>query len=166
MKVFLRRAWSQSIRDSALQVAGAVGLLLNLVNQGWALMHLSGISWQLLAMNFIVPYCVATYSAVKNAQIMPVRNNSGSEMASLSGNSAGSDQHASGWHPSQVDASLGASPTTFIHRAPKGGNMTIRETEPCITHPSRPSATARPCAFRSGPNQKPPQSILKTQHPL
>ena len=127
MKAFLLLARSPPIRNSALQVACFVGLLLNVVNQGRALVHLSGISWRLLAMNF-VPYCVATYSAVKNTRSAPVRNSTGPEMASLSGNSAGSDQLASGGYPSQVDARLGASP--FIHAAPKGDNITTWEIEP------------------------------------
>jgi len=40
--------------------------VLNAINQGPAIMQASGISWPHVLMNFIVPFCVATYSAARN----------------------------------------------------------------------------------------------------
>lgn len=66
MTSFFRLASSGRIARSALRVAIVVGSVLNLVNQGDALLSGSGIDFFHLLLNFIVPYCVATYSAVKN----------------------------------------------------------------------------------------------------
>lgn len=63
---FFQLALSPSILKNSVKIAVVVGLLLNLINQGgniWAGTH---ISWPHIFVNFLVPYCVATYSAVKN----------------------------------------------------------------------------------------------------
>lgn len=66
----MRRLWqvacSRPIVRNALRVSLVVGAVLNLVNQGGALMAGAGVSWSHLALNFAVPYCVASYSAAKN----------------------------------------------------------------------------------------------------
>lgn len=51
---------------NALQVALVVGLLLNAINQGEAFIDGLEIAWGQVLMNFVVPYCVASYSAAKN----------------------------------------------------------------------------------------------------
>lgn len=51
---------------NALRVSLVVGLLLNLINQGSAFMDGLTIAWGQVLMNFVVPYCVASYSAARN----------------------------------------------------------------------------------------------------
>ena len=54
------------IVHSALKVALVVGTVLNLINNGEQLwMHHSVNLWQ-AALNFVVPYCVSSYSAARN----------------------------------------------------------------------------------------------------
>jgi len=67
MQDFVRTACSRHIVHNALRIALVVGSLLNALNQGEALLAGSGIAWVHIAMNFVVPYCVATYSATKHA---------------------------------------------------------------------------------------------------
>lgn len=66
---FLRRivtlATHPRIAKSAAQIALVVGTVLNLVNQGGPLLAGNASVLNLL-MNYVVPYCVATYSAVRN----------------------------------------------------------------------------------------------------
>lgn len=59
-------ASSRKIVFNALRISTVVGAVLNLVNQGVAIMTWSGISWGHVLFNFLVPYCVASYSAAKN----------------------------------------------------------------------------------------------------
>lgn len=61
-----RTALSARIVRNALQVSAVVGTLLNLINQGGALWSGEGVSWPHIAMNYLVPYCVASYSAARN----------------------------------------------------------------------------------------------------
>ncbi len=51
---------------SALPISLVVGTLLNLINQGEDLLNGDNISWLHLVLNYLVPYCVASYSAAKN----------------------------------------------------------------------------------------------------
>lgn len=51
---------------NALKITLAVGTLLNLINQGDNFLHGSEVSWFHLLLNYLVPYCVASYSAAKN----------------------------------------------------------------------------------------------------
>jgi len=60
------KAMSRHIVISALKITLVVGAVLNLVNQGGAMLQDEDISWSHLIMNFLVPYCVASYSAAKN----------------------------------------------------------------------------------------------------
>jgi len=48
----------------ALKVSAVVGSTLNLINQSGALFGDASIDWARLCLNFLVPYSVATYSAV------------------------------------------------------------------------------------------------------
>ena len=66
MKDLLRAALSRRIASSALCISLVVGTVLNLINQGGSILSGSGVSWLHLLLNYLVPYCVATYSAVKN----------------------------------------------------------------------------------------------------
>jgi hypothetical protein len=66
MNEILSTALSRPIAANALRIALVVGSVLNLINQGQALLSWSGISWPHVALNFVVPYCVASYSAAKN----------------------------------------------------------------------------------------------------
>lgn len=51
---------------NALQVSLVVGTLLNAINQGTEFIRGLEISWSQVLLNFVVPYCVASYSAAKN----------------------------------------------------------------------------------------------------
>jgi hypothetical protein len=51
---------------SALKVSLVVGTLLNLINNGEALWGHHGVNLWQMALNFIVPYCVSSYSAARN----------------------------------------------------------------------------------------------------
>ena len=62
MRHLLRAAVSRPIVVSSLRVAAVVGTALNLINQGPAIWAGHGASWVHLALNYLVPYCVASYS--------------------------------------------------------------------------------------------------------
>ena len=66
MPHFFMTAMSRHIVTSALKVAIVVGTVLNLVNQGEFMLQEEDISWFHLMLNYLVPYCVASYSAAKN----------------------------------------------------------------------------------------------------
>lgn len=66
MNETLSTALSHPIIVNSIRIALVVGTLLNLINQGEALLAWSGISWLHVALNYLVPYCVASYSAAKN----------------------------------------------------------------------------------------------------
>lgn len=55
---------SDGIPRCSFNVALVVGTILNLINQGDALLGLTGISWPKIILTFLVPYCVSTYGAV------------------------------------------------------------------------------------------------------
>lgn len=48
----------------SLVVAAVVGTLLNVINQGDALLAGTPLDWMKIVLTFAVPYCVATYGAV------------------------------------------------------------------------------------------------------
>ncbi|NTV68604.1 MAG: nitrate/nitrite transporter NrtS [Azonexaceae bacterium] len=66
MNDILSTALTRPIVTNAMRIALVVGSVLNLINQGEALLSQSEISWPHVVLNFIVPYCVASYSAAKN----------------------------------------------------------------------------------------------------
>lgn len=66
MTRFLRVSFSHHIVRNAFKIALVVGTLLNLVNQGESFLNGATISWLHLGLNYLVPYCVASYSAAKN----------------------------------------------------------------------------------------------------
>jgi hypothetical protein len=60
----LARAMADGIPKRSLAVAVLVGTILNLINQGDAMLSGSDISWLKLALTYVVPYLVATYGAL------------------------------------------------------------------------------------------------------
>lgn len=62
----LQTAAQWPIVAAALRLALVVGTLLNLINQGGALLDGLSLSWFHAALNYLVPYCVASYSAAGN----------------------------------------------------------------------------------------------------
>ncbi len=66
MQQFWQTATQRRIMVGALRIALVVGTVLNFLNQGQHLWAGEGLSWWHLVLNYLVPYCVATYSAVKN----------------------------------------------------------------------------------------------------
>ncbi len=65
MRTLLRIACTGKIVKNSLRIALVVGSVLNLVNQGEAIMAGAAVSWVQVALNYLVPYCVASYSAAK-----------------------------------------------------------------------------------------------------
>ncbi len=62
----LRLMLKPRIMGSALKVSMVVGTLLNVINNGdHFLTHHTVNLWQ-AALNFVVPYCVSSYSAARN----------------------------------------------------------------------------------------------------
>ncbi|MGD9924437.1 MAG: nitrate/nitrite transporter NrtS [Pseudorhodoplanes sp.] len=59
-----RCAISDGIPLRSFYVAVVVGTILNLINQGDALLGYADVSWVKLLMTYCVPYLVATYGAV------------------------------------------------------------------------------------------------------
>jgi len=57
-------AMSDGVPARALLVALVIGTLLNLINQGDALMHGEPLNWTKLALTYLVPYLVSTHGAV------------------------------------------------------------------------------------------------------
>lgn len=66
MKKYLQLACSARIVLSSLQIAFVVGSLLNLINQSDAIFNEGKLDFSHIVLNYIVPYCVSTFSAVKN----------------------------------------------------------------------------------------------------
>jgi hypothetical protein len=64
--MLFQTACSGKIVKNSLRIALVVGSILNLVNQGDAILARIGVSWIHVALNYFVPYCVASYSAAKN----------------------------------------------------------------------------------------------------
>lgn len=59
-----RWCFSDGIPRRSLAVAAVVGTVLNLINQGDALLDGTPLNVAKLALTYAVPYCVATYGAV------------------------------------------------------------------------------------------------------
>ncbi len=58
--------FSRRIVYNALPLALVVGTILNLINQGEHVLAGHGVSWPHLFLNYMVPYCVASYAAIRN----------------------------------------------------------------------------------------------------
>ncbi|PKO80941.1 MAG: hypothetical protein CVU19_09820 [Betaproteobacteria bacterium HGW-Betaproteobacteria-13] len=66
MSEVLRLALSPAIVSNALRVALVVGTILNLINQGPPLISGEAVSWLHVFLNYLVPYCVSSYSAASH----------------------------------------------------------------------------------------------------
>lgn len=66
MKYFLQTLCSARIAQNALRIALVVGTVLNAINQGGAILAGHSIVWLHVILNYLVLYCVASYSAAKN----------------------------------------------------------------------------------------------------
>lgn len=65
---------SDGIPRRSFAVALIVGTILNLINQGDALLGSEAVNWIKVGLTFAVPYCVATYGAVSFRIGMTSRN--------------------------------------------------------------------------------------------
>lgn len=66
LSTLLQAAFKRSIVQAAIKVALVVGTILNLINQGGRLFDGTPISWFHVSLNYLVPYCVSSYSAACN----------------------------------------------------------------------------------------------------
>lgn len=62
MRVLLRAALSRPVATVAWRIALVVGTVLNLINQGPEIYAGGEPSWAHITLNYLVPYCVASYS--------------------------------------------------------------------------------------------------------
>jgi hypothetical protein len=65
----LRIAGRRRIALPALKVALVVGTMLNLVNQGVDLLQGLPLNTTQMLLNFVVPFCVSSYSAARNEML-------------------------------------------------------------------------------------------------
>lgn len=66
IKRLLRTVRQGNIVQAAIKIALVVGTILNLINQGDRLFSDLPLSWFHVGLNYLVPYCVASYSAAMN----------------------------------------------------------------------------------------------------
>jgi hypothetical protein len=59
-------ACSRQIAGSSLKIALVVGTILNIVNQLGRVMDGLDPSWMHVVLNYLVPFCVASYSAARS----------------------------------------------------------------------------------------------------
>ena len=62
----LRHLLNPRIAKNAAHVALVVGSILNFINQGETIWSGQEVRWGNFLLNYVVPYCVSTYSAAKN----------------------------------------------------------------------------------------------------
>lgn len=65
LKTVLRTACRRPIVAAAIKLALVVGTLLNIINQGGRLLDGLPPSWFHVFLNYLVPYCVSSYSAAR-----------------------------------------------------------------------------------------------------
>lgn len=66
MKLWFKTVFLHRIIRNALIVSAIVGSFLNIINQGPMMLAGEEISGLKLFINYLVPYCVSSYSAAKN----------------------------------------------------------------------------------------------------
>lgn len=66
LKTFSQR----HIISNSIKIALVVGTILNLINQGEQLLAWADISWGSIALNYLIPFSVASYSAVRNQMVI------------------------------------------------------------------------------------------------
>lgn len=64
MRKVFRIAVRPDIVRRSLLVSAVVGTILNVINQGDALLHLQSLDLTKCILTYLVPFCVATYGAV------------------------------------------------------------------------------------------------------
>jgi hypothetical protein len=69
--MLLHYALSRPVAVNALRVALVVGTCLNAINHGPQVLEGEPIVWSKVALNFLVPYLVATYSGAKALAAQP-----------------------------------------------------------------------------------------------
>lgn len=62
----LNTAFRRPIVQAAIRVALVVGTVLNMINQGGRMLDGLPLSWFHVGLNYLVPYCVSSYSAARN----------------------------------------------------------------------------------------------------
>ncbi len=67
----LQCAGTRPVITNALKLALVVGSCLNAINQGPQLWQGEGVEWSKIALNYVVPYLVASYSAAKALMVPP-----------------------------------------------------------------------------------------------
>ncbi len=71
----LRRALRYSLSDGipcrSCCVALVVGTILNLINQGDAVLAMTSVNWIKIVLTYLVPYAVSTYGAVSYRMSRP-----------------------------------------------------------------------------------------------
>lgn len=68
MNSFLHMAMARSVVVRSLKVSAVVGTILVVINQFDALVGGESLSWAKTLLTYMVPYCVATYAAVRALQ--------------------------------------------------------------------------------------------------
>ena len=66
LRSFIRTASSPEIVRASLKISLVVGTVLNAVNQLGTILDGLEPSWIHVGLNYLVPYCVASYSAAQN----------------------------------------------------------------------------------------------------
>ena len=66
LKGIMRLCMTRRVVFNSIKIAAVVGTALNLINQGERLLDAERISWGHFALNYAVPFMVASYSAGKN----------------------------------------------------------------------------------------------------
>ena len=66
LQALLRAACRKPVVVAALKIALVVGTLLNLINQGGRVLDGLPPSWFHVVLNYLVPYCVSSYSAARS----------------------------------------------------------------------------------------------------
>lgn len=72
-----KSALSPPIVIDSVKTGLLVGLILNLINHGQAMLDGTYINWGSVLLNFIIPFCVSAYSGARAAYTtcgLPVRN--------------------------------------------------------------------------------------------
>jgi hypothetical protein len=72
LRLALRCAFSDGVPRRSFLVALVVGTVLNVINQGDALVAAAPINWIKIILTYFVPYAVCTYGAV-SFQIRKIR---------------------------------------------------------------------------------------------
>lgn len=68
MKIGFKLWFSPHIVSNAVRIALFVGTVLNAINQGSAFIDGHALDWWRVGLNYLVPYLVSSYSAIKNEQ--------------------------------------------------------------------------------------------------